>query len=743
MARGERRARPGRPGTELHQGPRKVRAPGRPEPRFSNHKRRAVWFQSRSTWPLREPPVGRLVEERSSARAEIPVAPGRREWKMVGPSNIGGRMTCVACHPADPDVLWAGAAGGGVWYTDDGGRTWASQWHREESLNVGALAIDPAAPWTLYCGTGEANLSADSYPGVGLYRTRDGGKTWRLLAGSARAGIPTRIGAIAIDPFDPRHLLLGGVGHQPDDRDPSTLGGLWSSRDGGKTWRRETFLGRGNHWCHSIAFHPATRGRIFAAFTERGARSGLWRSEDGGKSWHHLTKGLPAPESMERAALAIAPSDPAIVYALVASVTDHVRGVFRSADGGERWKEIGGRHFGTEAQMRYGNTIAVHPTDPDHVLCGGVDLHLTRNAGKTWTRVTRWDANRKSRREAKHYAHADHHALAMPAGRPGLVYDLNDGGMDVSEDGGRSWTNRSDGLAATMFYDVDVAQSDGRMFGGGAQDNGTVITLDGEPDSFFMISGGDGGWMVIDPTDRDHLFTSSFHARVDRFRRGHRWKKVSPPEKSPQSFWMVFLDLDPTDPDTVFVGTSRVWRSPDDGETWKDVSGVLDGSAITAIDVGRADPRRIHAGTENGGLFRSLDGGATWSSNLASASLPGFAITRIESHPEDADVLYATVGNFGTRHVFRSADAGRTWKNLDQGKLPAVPFHAVVVPKDAPRTVYVACDAGIFVSRDEGRTWRNFTFNLPNVTFVDLVHHEKDGTLTTATYGRSLWRIQI
>ncbi|HEY6001533.1 MAG TPA: hypothetical protein VIV57_01585 [Anaeromyxobacter sp.] len=740
MARKAKPRAKARRGLELQDGPRKVRAPGRAEARFSGHKRRAIWLQARASWPHREPPMAKLVSERAGARAIAP-APGTNDWEMVGPSNVGGRMTCVACHPTDPDVIWAGAAGGGVWHSKDGGKTWAPQWHRQESLNVGSIAIDPSSPETLYCGTGEANLSVDSYPGVGLYRTRDGGKTWELLAASATAHVATRIGTVAVDPFDSSHLRIGGVGHQPSDADPSTLGGMWVSRDGGETWTRETFVAKDNHWCHAVVFDPRTRGRIFAAFTERGAKSGLWRTDDGGRTWTHLAKGLPAPESTERASIAVAPSRPEVVYALVASATDHVLGVFRSADGGDTWREIGGKEFRNEAQMRYGNAIAVHPGRPDWVLCGGVDLHLTKDAGKSWTQVTRWNADRKAK--AKDYAHADHHALLMPAARPGRVYDMNDGGMDVSDDGGATWTNRSEGLATTMFYDVDVAQTDGRVYGGGAQDNGTVLTTTGKGDAFFRIDGGDGGWMVIDPSDSGHLFASACWVQIDRFRAGQGWKHVSPPDPSPKSFWMVYIDLDPERPTTVFLGTSRVWRSRNDGDSWKDVSGVLDGSPITAVDVCRSDSRRIYVGTENGGFFRSVDGGGTWSGNLAGAALPGFAITRIESHPEEADVLYATVGGFGPRHVFRSGDGGRSWKNLDRGKLPAVPYHALVVPSGAPETVYVASDAGIFVSADEGGSWRNLTRNLPNVTFVDLVHHEKDGTLTAATYGRSLWRIRI
>jgi photosystem II stability/assembly factor-like uncharacterized protein len=686
--------------------------------------------------------VHTLVLERNRAKRDLPVPKRAPRWRCIGPTNIGGRMTCVVCHPKDANRIWAGAAGGGVWQSNNAGVHWRSLWKKQDSLNIGSLAIDPANPDVIYCGTGEANLSADSYAGVGIYKTADGGRTWKLLASASGLGIPSRIGVIAIDPSDSAHLLIGGVGAYESSPRPEDLGGMFVSRDGGVTWRRENFISTKNYWCHAIVFHPTKQDVIFATFTEQGIKSGIWMSEDGGEHWRQLAGGLPAPENFGRTSLAISPSNPEIIYAFAQDgLSDNLLGVFRSADGGETWREIGGRHFQAEGQISYGNTIAVHPKRPNHVLCGGVDLHLTTDGGKTWTKITRWDSDRGKR----DYAHADHHHLLMPITTPGRVYDPNDGGFDVSEDGGLTWCNRSKGLAVTMYYDMDVAQSDGHHFGGGAQDNGTLVTTDGRTNDHFEVLGGDGGWMIYDPADAKHFYASYYNMAIHRWRNG-RSRNVSPPVRrdEAEAVWMVYVTMDCQDSDTVFTGSTRVWRTKNDGKKWRAVSPVLDGSVISVIEVAPADSKRIYVGTENGGFFRSLDGGNTWSPNLAGATLPGHSITRIDSTANlGADFVFITIANFGHSHVFCSRDGGKTWEDADNGQLPDVPHHAVVIRPDQPKTIYVGNDAGVFVSHDSGGTWENMTGNLPNVMIVDLVLHEKDGTLSAATYGRSLWRTEI
>ena len=729
--------------TPIDRGPAKAAPVGPPVPRLSHHKGRAAWFRARVAWPLREPGTHVLSEARRLAARTLPPWPGAKKWALAGPTNIGGRCTALVCRPDAPDTLLLGSAGGGVWRSSDAGQTWRRAWPASAPLQIGALALDPANADIAYCGTGEANMSADSYPGDGIYRSTDGGKQWRLLAKAALGKVPPRIGVIAVNPFDAKHVLVGGIGFGRLSASNDN-GGLYASTDQGATWLRTRALTSGNHWCHSIVFDPAHAGRVYASITSRGAASGLYRSDDAGASWQHLTNGLPNADRMGRASLAMAPSNPRVLYAFVADEqsdsADAMLGVFRSGDAGASWSKISGTHFRNERQIGYGNTIAVHPQDADTLVCGGVDLHVTRDAGASWTRVTHWDANRGT----KHYAHADHHALVMPAARAGRIVSANDGGVDLSEDVGESWHNRCNGLSITMFYDTDVAQTDSRVLGGGAQDNGTLVTNAAHVGAYFELLGGDGGWMVIDPRDAGHIFASFQFGGMYRFRNGD-WRKVSPPFRKSESvgIWMVFITMDPNDSMRVYTGNQRLYGTDDDGVSWREASPVLDGSPISAIEVARSDSKTLYVGTENGGLYRSRDAGATWSADLGNGTLPGVSITRIAAHPAHAKDVTVCVANSGNSHVFHSTDGGTTWADIDRGQLPDVAHHALLIRHDAPDQLYVCSDSGVYVTKDDGATWFDATGNLPKAMVTDLAYHEASKTLVAATYGRSLWALRL
>ena len=698
------------------------------------HKARARWFQARESWPFREAPVALLTKERTRSEFRMREAARAGNWKEAGPTNIGGRTTSVIAHPANPDNLIVGAAGGGIWTSSDGGNSWLSRWHKQPSLNIGSLALAPLIPDTVYCGTGEANLSADSHPGVGLFRSLDFGLTWQMLAAADANGLPRRIGAIAVDPNDSSRILIGGVNHVE-----GTPTGMFASVDSGVSWARVPIIGS-PYRCHGISFHPARAGWVFATIDNAGAQSGIWRSKNHGSSWTRLSNGLPAGSSFQRASLAIAPFAPDTIYSLVSTRNSAVLGVLKSTDAGDSWTNVAGTHFRSERQMSYNNTIAVHPTNPDHVVCGGVDIHRTTDGGTTWKAVTKWNVERGD----SNYAHADQHCIIMPASRAGLICAVNDGGLDVSSDGGQTWENRSAGLATNMFYDLEVARSEPKFYGGGAQDNGTIVTFDAAPGGFAEIMGGDGGWLVIDPVNPfRHLYANVQFMRLFRFRDPGGWDDVSPPEDDAIKPWMAFTVMDPVDSNTVYAGSNAVWKTTNDGRNWARVSPRFDGSPITALEVCHADSKRIYVGTENGNIFKSVDGGANWSQNLSNTTIPGFTVTRIKASPDDADRLFVTVANFGATHVFRSDDAGVNWTDEDNGELPDVPHHSIAISESQPNTIFVANDVGVFVSSNAGGAWRNLTGNLPNVPVIDLVHHDATNTLLAATYGRSIWKIEL
>ena len=704
-------------------------------------QRRGQWLFGSVCSQGWEPEAGHLAKARAKG-SRRPTPSRQSTWRPIGPANIGGRATCLAVSPDDPDHVYLGSAGGGVWFSRDRGRHWRSIWPDDFEQNIGSLAIDPQHPEVIYCGTGEANGSPDSYPGTGVYRSIDSGQTWRRIASPLRHGVSTRIGCIAIDPFDSRHIWLAGFAKT--EGEPAML----VSTNRGRSWNKAPFNHSGDT-CHCILFHPRKPGVMFAAIQSsrraRKKRSGIWCSTDGGKRWRHLAKHLIDPQLCRRVSLAICSSQPDTMYAVASTFVDphdRVLGVYRSDCGGEHWRRTSSDKFRGERLMYYANCIAVHPENPEFVLFGGTDLHLSEDGGKNWKRVTRWNLKRGD----SSYAHADHHAIVIPRNTNGRIYDANDGGLDTSKDG-RTWVNRSRGLPITMFYDVDVAWTNSNHYGGGTQDNGTVVTKTGRADDFEEILGADGGWMVYDPMDCYRIVASEQQMRLYRFRNAIRRRSIltGAGEDETASVWMSFIALDSNEPRIAYAGSTRVWKTTNGGFSWQPCSRPLDGSAISAIDVA-VDSKRIYVGTENGGFFRS-NGGKSWSRNLGRGQLPEHEITRIESHPTNRDLVFITIGqdegSERVSHVWRSEDGGVTWEDADRGQLPNIKHTALAFRTDKPDYLYVANHVGVFATRNLGKTWVNITANLPNAMPVDLVYHERSKSLTVATYGRSLWRLQL
>ena len=437
------------------------------------------------------------------------------------------------------------------------------------------------------------------------------------MAAAGEHELPSRIGSIAIDAFDSHHICVGGATHSQRES-----AGMWSSRDGGATWKLQAFSPVRNCSCHSIVYHPARRGVMLAAIDDGGDGSGIWRSRDGGASGS-ICMGLARAQS-NRPHFA---GDRAFETGRRLCPGCRPRGLrtrtICEQQHGERMEALNKPIVPAGMECRMPIPLRVDPEDYRHVLWGGGDLYETRDGGKTWRRATRWDADRGR----PNYAHARHHGLLFL--RSGRIYDANDGGLDVSDDGGRTWTNRSNGLAITLYYGIAVAASDSSVFGGGTQGTGTCLTQNGRPDQHVEVLGGDGGWMAIDPANADHFYASYYNMNIYRWRLGTP-KEVSPPagREEKNSVWMAVITMDPSNSDVVFTGSQRIWRTKNDGKRWSAVTSVVDGSAISAIEVATADSRWIYAATEKGTIIRSMDGGDTWSGDLAGGAFGGRIVTR-------------------------------------------------------------------------------------------------------------------
>jgi photosystem II stability/assembly factor-like uncharacterized protein len=671
-------------------------------------------------------------------------------WQSVGPSNIGGRVTGIAVDPAG--TYWLGAADGGVWRSPNG-FDWTCTTDGTPITSVGAVATDPSAAGTVWCGTGEANSSVDSYDGDGIWRSTDGGLTWESR-GLAQSG---RIGRIVVDPANPQHVLVGVMGRQfstgPDR-------GLYRTLDGGATWTRVLFV-NDSTGVTDLAINPAHPDTMFCATWERmrrntyrrasGPGSGIWRSIDRGATWTRLAGGLPAPgDGVGRIALAVSPSRPSTVYAQIGtgSAAGYVGlGFYRSTDGGNTWLR---RDTGSTFTLNFGGSpgfcwyfgaMGADPLLPDRVYALGVDLLRSDDAGATWSTVTG-------------AAHVDQHAIWIdPASSTHLLLG-NDGGF-WSTTNGVSWI-ATNGLPISQFYAGDVNPTNAANLYGGLQDNNTVMTSGGV-NTWFAILGGDGFWPLVDPVTPGVVFSEyQFCSYGSGFRRstsgGPSGAVTSGWVASDRFSWSTPIVINPRNHNLLLAGSQFVYRSTNNGISWGKISGDLStnpvssltyGSIVT-LDVSPADTSTYYAGTDDGKVWRSTNRGGTWTD--VSAGLPGRWVTRVTADPADPNMVYVTESGFSSDDqaalVFRSGDRGTTWANIS-ANLPNAPGNDLVVDPLDTSTLYLATDLGVWFSRTGGAGWAPLGAGLPLGSVADLTLHAATRRLFAFTHGRSAWSLDL
>ena len=680
--------------------------------------------------------------------------------RCIGPAVTSGRIAAIDGLEGDRLTLWVGAAGGGVWKSKDGGTTFKSVFDHE-TQSIGAIAIDRTHPDVVWVGTGESWTRNSVGVGDGIYRTEDGGQTWKHL-GLEKS---EHIAKIAIDPAHPDTVYVAVPGHLWNSNPER---GIYRTRDAGKTWERVLFVSPEAGGA-DVVVDSKDPNIVYAStwefrrkpwsFSSGGPGSALYKSEDGGTKWKKLTQGLPAGP-YGRIAIAVAASDPKIVYATIEAAQG---GLFKSEDKGETWKKA---NDGVNMTVRpfYFSVLAVDPTNPDRVYKPGLVLASSDDGGKTFTQIAS-------------STHSDEHALWINPRDPDVLFLGTDGGVYTSEDRGIHWRFLGN-LPVAQFYHVSYDMAVPYNVYGGLQDNGSWTAPSRFPGGienrhWRVLGGGDGFWAFVDPKDADVSYVEYQGGNLMRVRKSTgETKKIMPNRRSDEAEyrfnWNTPIHVSATQAGTIYMGAQYLFRSKDQGESWERISpdlttndpkklqqeasgGIsIDNSSaenhctIYSISESPKNPQVIWVGTDDGNLQITKDGGKTWSNVVRHVPKlpPSTWVSCVRASSSAEGTAYATfdghaMGDMAT-YVFVTEDFGKTWRPL---ATPDIEGYAHVVLDDPvnPKLLYLGTEFGLFVSLDGGGRWTRLSSDMPRVCVMDLAVQPRENDLLIATHGRGIY----
>lgn len=719
-------------------------------------------IRARSEWFIQQRGIDRMPRADLVRRDAVLEVKRRRDteagdwdlrWTPEGPESmtmlnwsmgeVSGRVSALAVNPTNENVIYLGSASGGLWKTIDGGSSWQPIFDDVGTQTIGALYIDPAAPDTLWVGTGEQGQNCWSYFGMGLFRSIDGGETFEAMNGSGAETLDlSYITGIVIDPSNPDIVVVSGESWCDDGS--WLYGGLYRTTDGGASWQRLI-----NNAVTDLVMTPESPNVLFAAVGRwSGDGSGIYRSNDKGATWTRLENGLPYGSEVGRSRLAVSPSDSQTVYALMNEAGGV--GLYRSIDGGNSWTLQNPQ--ACDGQCSYNLCLAVHPSDPAHLLVGAIRFYLSLDGGVNLFPLTDyWGSGQE--------VHQDTHVLVFSRSNPDRFWVAGDGGIWRSDTGGLSFVNLNANLNLTQFYDIEVHPQDRATIFGGAQDNSSSATT-GDVLWDVTVVTGDGFISVVDPEDPNIVLQTSYPWD------GLPSLYLSTTGGSPNSFSWIWLqgvtqyepwpwvtplaevDLSGVPGSPLFMGSDRVYRSSTlDPTQWEKISNDLtgpSGSLSVISPVANGDSVTVYVGTSNGRIHRSENAAAPvpiWTD--VTGNYPGATVTDIAVDPTDVAMVFVTRGEFNLGQLFRSSTGGTTWEIVGAG-LPNVPANSVVVdPKDSER-VFVATDVGVMMSLDRGATFVPLMAGLPlGVVVTDLEVDDDPHVLTAGTYGRGAWQLEL
>jgi len=671
------------------------------------------------------------------------------DWTLRGPFNVRGRITDLAISPENDDHLYITTAVGGVFRTLDRGVNWSPIFDDIGVPSIGNIAIAPSNPQRIYVGTGEANGSATSgaFFGDGMYRSDNGGDSWDNI------GLPNsnHIGRIVVDPEDPDRVFAAATGILYGHNEER---GIFRTLNGGGDWERVLFV-TDSTAAIDLVMNPVHTDTLYAAMWERtrkpyqrdygGVTSAVHRSYDGGDTWEVLSNGLPVSNAQTgRIGLAISASEPNTIYARYTTneITNVFNGVYKSTNNGDSWVLISDStldNVDSSFGWYFGN-IRVNPSDTDDIFLLGQSLFRTQNSGANWDFVGGM--------------HVDHHAMEFSTSDPNFIFAGNDGGAYISEDAGNTWQPFLN-LPITQFYNIEVDFLDPINLYGGTQDNNTIRTSAGTGDTWFSVWGGDGFHVNVDPTDNNFVYAESQFGNLARSTDGgfSFSSALNGIDPSDRNNWNTPVILSPFNPEIVYYGSNRLYRSVNRAVSWTAISpdltdgqhpsGSLSFGTLTAIGASYINENTIYTGSDDGNVQVTFDGGASWT-NITNG-LPDRYITSIAVSPTDDLTVYVTLSGFSnldyTPHVFKTEDGGTNWIDISSN-LPSIPANDIILSPDE-NILLLATDNAVWHSENDGANWTILGNDLPTTIIRDLKYHEPTTTLYAGTFGRSIYSIDL
>lgn len=685
------------------------------------------------------------------------------KYRLVGPFR-GGRVLAVEGVSGEPNVYYFGGVAGGVWKTTDGGDNWKPLFDKYPVSSIGAIDVSRSNHNVIYVGTGEACIRGNISYGDGVYKSTDGGISWKNVG----LKDSQHIGAIIVDPKNPDIAFVAALGHAYG---PNSERGIFRTTDGGKSWTKVLYKDD-KTGAIDVVFDPNNSNILYASLWEAyrtpyslnsgGPGSGLYKSEDGGSTWKRLTgNGLP-DGILGRIGVSVSGGDSNRVYALIEAKAG---GLYRSDDAGESWTLVNedGRF---RQRAWYFTHVFADPKAPDTLYILNTGLYRSTDAGRTFTLLPA--------------PHGDHHGLWIDPENPERLINGNDGGATISTDGGKTWTSQLNQPTAQFYhvvtdnnfpYYIYGAQQDNSTVGIASYDDEGVITMR----DWYAVGGGESGYIAPDPRDHNIVYAGSDSATITRYdHRTEQQKDVSvwPEDTSGEGAkdlkyrfqWTAPVMLSPNDPDVMYTSAQYVFESDDHGQSWKTISPDLTRNDktrqqpsggeltkdITSVEyydtvfaLAESPKKRglLWTGSDDGLVQLTRDDGAHWT-NVTPKGLPEWSmISIIEASPFDEETAYVAVDDHKLDdfkpYIYKTADYGKSWTQIANGIPEGAYVHSVREDPKRKGLLFAGTETGVYVSFNDGQNWQPLQLNLPTTPIHDLTIKNDD--LVVATHGRSFW----